>query len=270
MSSLLKLRSTQFLAIVFSILLSITATMSAGFNVKMYQPWVTMLSWGGAIAMITFAGWEKKPAAFKLNWKILGPASIVFLVAFFVRGVDTVHIPIVLSGDESSSGIHAIHYLNGDMDNLFIGGWYSFPSMFFLFQSIGIRLLGHTTEGLRIPAAIIGALTVAVLYLIIRNQFGKRQALLTAGFLAFSHFHINFSRIGLNNIWDGLAFVVVLGALWWGWKSERRAAFLLSGLTLGFSMYLYTSARGLLIVIPVWLIWGSRGWRRRLGCSPGG
>ena len=55
------------------------------------------------------------------------------------------------------------------------------------------------------------------------------------------HFHIHFSRIGLNNIWDPLVMVLVWGLLWMGWQENDRRAFGLAGLTLGAGFYLYTS-----------------------------
>jgi hypothetical protein len=85
-------------------------------------------------------------------------------------------------------------------------------------------------------------------------MFGKRAAWYTAAFLATLHFHIHFSRIGLNNIWDGLWFTVTIGALWYGWEKDRRNAYLLAGLSLGISQYFYSSSRTLLVLIFSWLL----------------
>jgi hypothetical protein len=45
-----------------------------------------------------------------------------------------------------------------------------------------------------------------------------------------------------------------VGAFWYAWQKERRAAFILAGLAVGFTQYFYTSGRGVLAVIPIWVI----------------
>jgi hypothetical protein len=50
-----------------------------------------------------------------------------------------------------------------------------------------------------------------------------------------------------------LAYVAVLGTIWYGWKHEKRFAFLLSGVCLGISQYFYASSRVLFAMVPVWL-----------------
>ncbi|HET7012069.1 MAG TPA: hypothetical protein VFI11_14935, partial [Anaerolineales bacterium] len=74
------------------------------------------------------------------------------------------------------------------------------------------------------------------------------------GFLTASHFHVNFSRIGLNNVWDGLGYVVALGAFSHGWRTGRRASFILGGLALGLSQYFYASSRMLIFLVLGWLV----------------
>lgn len=248
-----KISPNQLFCLFYSLILVITASIAAGYESRMLEPVAAMLSWGGAIFLVVAAAWEQRIQKLGRSHTILLWAFIVLLVALPLRVISTTYIPVVLTGDEGAAGIHSVNFLKGVTDNLFNVGWFSFPSLFFFLQSIGISAIGQTTAGLRIPAGVIGAMTVAALYLSVRAMFGQRTALIASLILAFSHFHINFSRIGLNNVWDGLGFVVALGALWWGWKAERRAAFLLSGLAMGFTQYFYTSSRGIIAVTGIWL-----------------
>ena len=245
---------TRLLYLFFSICLVVIATLADGYEAKMLNPLATMFCWAGAIFLVIAAAWEQKLQKITISRPTLLWFLAIFLVALALRVINMTYIPVVLSGDEASSGLHTVNFLKGYTNNLFNVGWFSFPSLYFLLQSVGISILGQTTVGLRITAGIVGALTVATLYLAIRAMFGQRTALIAAAILAFSHFHINFSRIGLNNIWDGLGFVIAIGALWWGWKAERRAAFLLSGLAMGFAQYFYTTSRGIIAVVFIWLI----------------
>jgi 4-amino-4-deoxy-L-arabinose transferase-like glycosyltransferase len=95
---------------------------------------------------------------------------------------------------------------------------------------------------------------VAAVYLYGKVMFGHRAGILAALSLSALHFHIHFSRVGLNNIWDGLWYTIVIGALWYGWERNSRIAYLVAGLALGISQYFYASSRGLLGIVIVVVI----------------
>ncbi len=247
------LSAGRFLMQIFAILLSITATLASGFGPRMIDPLIAMLSWGGAITLCVAAMWESGSTPGQPAGDVLAWAAGLFLLSFLLRGLNTSVYPNALSGDEASFGLYSNTFRSGRTDNLFFAGWYSFPSLFYFIQSWGITFLGQTTEALRVPSAVVGGLTVLVTYLVARAMFGNRAALFGSILLAFSHFHIHFSRLGLNNIWDGFWWATTLGALWWAWNRERKAAITLAGICLGLSQYFYTSTRGLFAAVPVWL-----------------
>ncbi|NMB54672.1 MAG: hypothetical protein GYA15_08210 [Leptolinea sp.] len=244
----------RLVALIFSLMFSVTAAITAGNGPQLINPPVSLLSWGASILLIAVAGWEKKPASLLPLAGVIQWIIYLFILSFLLRGMDTTGYPNVLSGDEATSGLYAIGFLKGLTNNIFITGWFSFPSFFSFVQSLGIAIWGQTIPGLRIPSALCGSVTVVVLFLVCRAMFDNRTAFIASLLLAFSHFHIHFSRLGINNIWDGLSWLMTLGALWWAWNKERKAAFTLAGLCLGLSQYFYVSARGLFVVIPLWLI----------------
>ena len=63
-----------------------------------------------------------------------------------------------------------------------------------------------------------------------------------------------FSRLSINNIWDGLFYVVVLGCLWSGWREEKRIYYIIGGLALGFSQFFYASSRVLVAVVVFYVV----------------
>jgi 4-amino-4-deoxy-L-arabinose transferase-like glycosyltransferase len=191
-------------------------------------------------------------------------ALFVTILAFLLRGVATDRIPIFLTGDEGSSGITSANFIKGEWNNIFTTGWFSFPSFFSFLQSLSIRVFGQSIAALRIPSALIGALTVAGTYLCGKKMFGQRAGLLAALFLSAFHFHIHFSRIGLNNIWDGFWYVSTLGALWYGWQYESRKGYVVAGLGLGFAQYFYSSSRMLFGIILIGVILAAVFQRARL------
>ncbi len=256
-SDLLKISPLQFISLFFAIILSITCTIASGFEAHLYNPVVALLSWAGSLILIVYTGWERKPISLAPLTHVFQLAICLFLIAFLLRGMDTTHFSNALSGDEASSGIYSTSFIKGSTNNIFVSGWFSFPSFFFFIQSISISILGQTIPGLRIPSALVGSFTVVALFFVVRAMFDNRTAFIASLLLAFSHYHIHFSRIGLNNIWDGLSWTATLGSIWWAWNHDRKAAYIFTGLVLGLAQYFYVSSRALFIVIPVWLFFAA-------------
>lgn len=245
----LALESWQVVCLVFAILLSILAQLAAGEGDTMYSPVAVWLAWFGAIGFGIAGCWIFNKPNFRAHWKTIAYIAGFTLLAFFARGIATDRVPIILYGDEASAGIFGDALLKGNFNNPFTVGWYAFPGLYFYIPAASISLLGYTTAALRIPSAIAGALTVGATYLTGRLMFDRRTAAIAAIVLTGFHFHIHFSRIGLNNIWDGLFFVLIVGAAWYAWERESRNAYILSGLGLGLAQYFYPSSRVILAVI---------------------
>lgn len=244
----------QALLLTLSPAFIVLGAIGAGFAQRMYSPVFAVISWLAGIALILLGGYEREEEKPRISRKTILFAGGIALFAFLFRGIGTGVFPIILTGDEGSAGIGARDFVTGNWDNIFIAGWFSFPSFFSFIQSLSIRLFGETTEALRIPSAIAGALTVAAVYLCGKAMFSERAGRFAALALAALHFHIHFSRLGLNNIWDGLGYTLTLGALWYGWARDRRLAYLLGGLALGFSQYFYVTSRGLFGILIACMI----------------
>lgn len=175
---------------------------------------------------------------------------LLFIFAYLVRSLSNGTIPWCFFNDEGSTGLTALEILHGNLNNLFGIGWYGFPAFFFVVPAAFIAIGGPTIEAVRTPSALAGALTVVGLYWMARPLFGRWVAGLSAGMLAAMHYHIHFSRVGINNIWDGFFAVYVLGLFWRGWLTGRRWHFIGAGLLLGMSQYFYGSSK----LLPVMLL----------------
>ncbi len=252
----LEVRSWQLACLAASPLLALVATLAAGPVWKMKSPTLAVCAWVGGIILALAGSWrldKKEPQAVLPRWVLAAFVGLV-LGSFMLRAWNNSHIPVVLSGDEGSAGLSAVEFVKGNFDNIFITGWFSFPSMYFFLQSVPIAILGQTIPALRVLAALAGALTVGAVFLAGRAMFGNWAGWFGALFLLGFHFHNHFSRIGLNNIWDGLWFVLVLGWFWIGWQQESRRAFLFAGLALGLSQYFYVSGRVLFFLLLGFII----------------
>ena len=197
------------------------------------------------VGTVTSLGWPQWERA-----ALLG----LFVAALLVRAWQAGEIPPALSGDEGGAGRAAVDIFEGRLNNPFVVSWYSFPSFYFFIPAVSIAALGASFEAIRLPSAIAGALTVVALYVLGRSMWDRRTGTIAALLIATMHTHIHFSRIGLNNIWDGLLVVLALAFFWRGWSTGRRNSFIAAGLTVGLSQYFYASGRLVPALLATWLV----------------
>ena len=177
------------------------------------------------------------------------------LLAASLRFAALGSVPYTVGGDEAWHGLLARQVLHGELRNPFVMGYMSMPTAFYWPLSWALRLAGDSVVGLRIPAALVGSLTVPFLYLFARSLWGRRTALLAALFLAAWDYPIHYSRLGANNIWDPLFVLLALWALDRGLTARRWAGayFLAVGLVMGLGMLFYTGTRLLPVLIVLYV-----------------
>jgi 4-amino-4-deoxy-L-arabinose transferase-like glycosyltransferase len=243
----------QFPLLIIGLLFSVLAHYAAGEDKLMHSPFVAWMAWIVSILFIVAGGWQRGSLDFAAHRKTLLTCLGLILLGYFVRGFSPEHYPLVFYGDEASGGLIGLEILSGKFNNPFTMGWASFPSLYFFIPAGSIAIFGSTLAALRIPSIIAGSLAVGATYLSGHAMYGKRVGLLTALLVAGFQIHIHFSRIGLSNIWDGMFYIAVIGAVWYAWEHENQNAFLLAGFGLGISQYFYVTSHTLLILIPAWL-----------------
>jgi dolichyl-phosphate-mannose-protein mannosyltransferase len=132
----------------------------------------------------------------------------------------------------------------------------AFPWLYPYMQSWFADLGGHTLAALRWVSVIFGTLGIPALYLLAKTLFDRKTAFIAALLLATFPPHIQFSRIGLNNIADPLFGTLAVAFLARGLKQGRRLDFALGGAALGLTQYFYEGGRFLFpILIVGWLLW---------------
>jgi 4-amino-4-deoxy-L-arabinose transferase-like glycosyltransferase len=241
----------QLLLLLLALPLALLAYLAGGDRLLAWHPAAAVISWCLALAAMLVGGYHHDDRVAVPPWEI-GLAILLAAGAFLLRGIGLEGLPTTLSGDEASAGLEAVRFARGEANNLFGLGWFSFPAFYFAFQGASISLFGQTATALRLTSALGGALTVFAVYWLARSLFGRVAALIAASFLLASHYHIHFSRIGLQNIWDGFFLAVVLWGIWAGWKEGRRLPFLMGGLALGLGHYFYVSTRVVPLLLLLW------------------
>jgi ubiquinone/menaquinone biosynthesis C-methylase UbiE/4-amino-4-deoxy-L-arabinose transferase-like glycosyltransferase len=238
------------------------------------HPLIAIVIWLAAIIIAYFAFFQPRSTGSANTYRIshftLIASVLLFLAALLVRLYDLEQHPFILNGTEASIGLDAMNVVNGSIRNPFSTGWLTNPTLPLYLLAIPLKVLGPSVLALRLLSPFIGALTVVATFLIGQRLFGRAVGLAAAVLLLGSHFHIHFSRLGLTNVWDALLVLLSLGFIAIAWQQEpeqNRPAWLLAGLALGFSAYLYTSSHllplMLLSLLVLTLIFERQTWKKQ-------
>lgn len=175
-------------------------------------------------------------------------------VAFLLRVVDVAHVPYPANGDEANIGIEGVRVLSGDNFNLFWGGWYGQPNMTFVPNALFIWLFGPDLLGVRLTSVVEGTLSILFLYLLGRRMFNPWVGFLAAAFMTGWHYHIFYSRLGLNMIRDPFLATLVFYLLYRAFETRRTFDYILAGLASGLIWYSYAGSRLILALVAVWIV----------------
>jgi 4-amino-4-deoxy-L-arabinose transferase-like glycosyltransferase len=191
----------------------------------------------------------------RINRKEAAGLVALLLLSLVVRALNLEHIPANLGGDEGTQGAAALNILGPPLRNPFSTGWFSVPTMSFLAYGVTMQVFGEGVAGLRMLSALAGTITVLTTFLLGRELWGRRVAWLAAIALSCAHYHIHFSRLGSNQIFDGLFITLSLWLLVRALRSRQKIYFALAGATIGLSWYGYFGARLVGIIAACYLGW---------------
>jgi hypothetical protein len=241
--------------IVFGLALSLASRAAAGDFYVAISAWHGPMWILGAVLLI-YGCWQspRLNTFLRSNWQDLVVLTAVVGVSFFARLISIKDIPYALTGDEGGTGLYALDFTAGKLDNILNVAWYSFPSFYFWLVSHFVRIFGRTIEAIRLLSVVGGTLGIVAIYWTVRVMFSRNLAALSAIFMSAFHFHLLFSRIAIANIWDSTLMTFMIGALWVAWKRNERWAFLLAGIAMGLGQYFYTTSRLMPIYAVLWLV----------------
>ncbi|MBD2296197.1 glycosyltransferase family 39 protein [Anabaena sphaerica FACHB-251] len=182
--------------------------------------------------------------------------SIILLVAALLRILFLGTIPNGFFCDEASNGYDSYSILqtlrdqHGNFLPLFARALDDYrPSMYIYLTVPFIKIFGLNEFATRLPAAVIGTLTVLALYYLAKEIFNNKVALICAFLLAISPWHIQFSRIAFEAILIPLLFT--LGILFFVKSFKQSNYIILSFLFFALSLHTYQAAR---VFVPLFLL----------------
>ena len=177
----------------------------------------------------------------------------VTLIACALRLANLASIPYPFGGDEGSVGISGQNILGGTSTNLFVSGWYGEPRMSFLPYAIAMALFGQNIFALRLVVAVIGTLTIPVVYVFVRSMFDRNMALTSAVLLSTMSVDIHFSRIAQSFIEPSFYAALLFWLAYKGVESRRMYWFGAAGLAGGLAVYSYAGTRFVPMVAGLYL-----------------
>jgi len=122
--------------------------------------------------------------------------AVITAAAFFLRIYKIDEIPLGVWFDEAQNGNEVISMLASNRLEVFIPRLTQMPAMFTWLSSVFVKVLGPDIVSLKMVSVILGTLCVPAFYFLVRRVFGSaRYAAAAAVLLAFSRWHITFSRV---------------------------------------------------------------------------
>ena len=179
---------------------------------------------------------------------------VIFFVAFFIRIYKLLEIPPGYFGDDNVTLRFIFDAKNINLPIFTSTLWSAtLPSKIVCFLSNLID--GVSLYSVKLINVIFGALSVIFIYLLVKEIFSKKLALITAIIYTFTFQHILLSRkielYAMAILFIALSFYFYFLGL----NKKNKILMIFSGISLGLSLYMYTACKALpLIFIFFWLM----------------
>ena len=195
-------------------------------------------------------------------WVLAG----VMLLAAALRLWQLDVLPPGLFFDEAYNGFDARQVLEGVSRPLFFAANNGREPLFIYLQALSIALLGPTPFALRVVSAMVGILTIPIMYFcaytVLRTTPSSPQgdrragwlALVAAAGLAVSYWHVSLSRVGFRAILLIPVSALAIAFFWRAWTEGRTWDYVLAGIALALALYTYIAARLLPFVVAAFVL----------------
>jgi hypothetical protein len=171
--------------------------------------------------------------------------------------------------DEAHKVWGALQILRGEMAPIYVTDVQGIEAGYFWLLAGWLRLGGAHSFGSRELTALIGAITIPMLFFTARMLYRahpqrQRVAWFAALWLSFLLWHVHWSRLGLETILVPFFAVAVVGGVLGAALWRHPIGFFLVGGLVGLSQYTNPGARILpLLALGLWALWPTDAWRQR-------
>lgn len=200
------------------------------------------------------------------GWSDTFVLILIILVATWLRLNDLAQLPPGLHFDLAFNALDIARLQLGDYRIFFPANTGREP-LFIYLQALGAYALGLTPFTLRLTSAIVGVVTIPLMYAFTRQLTGSRAiAGLTTIFSAISFWHVFYSRLGLRVILVVPLCIATFWMLWLAMKRLKTKYYIFAGVFLALALYTYLAARLLpfaVIALAICAAWtdSANAWR---------
>jgi 4-amino-4-deoxy-L-arabinose transferase-like glycosyltransferase len=188
-----------------------------------------------------------------LGWWGLLLAAIGLGFAFRLYQIGS--LPFGVWFDEAQNGLVARQILDDSSYRpVFVGGLTQLPALFFYVFAAAIKLIGHGVLALRSVTTAAGILTLFFVYLLARELFDRRVAVLATFFLAVMRWHVNFSRFAMHGVFAPLFMAATFYFLARGLKGKGPWNFFAAGVMAGVGLQGYFSFLLVPFIVVLYLV----------------
>lgn len=186
-----------------------------------------------------------------------GALVAITAVGFALRVIGLDHAPPALWFDEGLNGLNALGIIGGETPLYFARHGLPQEPLHMYAIAAMMGLVGAGSMAIRLTSAVIGTLTLPVVFGCLREAFRSNRLALTAtAALAVMRWHVHFSRVGLRTIWVPL---IAAAACWIGLvvlrRPMRRLGAVALGLVMAIGCHTYLTARLIPFALFGLLIW---------------
>jgi len=190
---------------------------------------------------------KTKTKKFKINKKILlitVLAMLIFAFGFLIRVWQLETIPPGLQYDEAYNGIDALKAGETHTYRLFYPENNGREGLYINFISFFLDIFGANNFGVRFASALFGSLTLVGFFFLARElRLSWLSTILGTYMMAFSFWHLNFSRIVYRGIMVPMLLVWIFFFFYRGLRTKKYYNFVISGLLTGLGFHSYISFR---------------------------
>ena len=204
-----------------------------------------------------------------LRWHHLALAATVILGAFFrLYRIDVIHQEM---GCDLPHIYNNIRYLLRSEFLVFFPSYPGREGLFFYVAAPFCRVFGLNHINIKIVSALVGVLTIPLIYLLGKELFDREVGLLAAFFLSTCRWHIILTRMGYRMCTLPPILILLSLFLVQAWRSQELKWYALAGLFLGLGFYTYNAFMIVPLLVALMIVWalvrdrpppGRRDWLR--------
>lgn len=180
---------------------------------------------------------------------------LILIIAIFFRFWNITGTPPGLYPDEAINGNNAIEANATGQYKVYYPENNGREGLFMNIQALSIDIFGNYPWAIRIVSALFGVFTVLGVYFLTKTIFQKKTvlALSATAMLAFSFWHINFSRIGFRAIMVPFCLVWSFYFIIIAWEKKKIWPAIMAGIFFGIGFHTYIAFRfaPFLALVPI-------------------